>query len=289
MLRILFLLAIIPFTFIFAEDFTINPKSDPEFFEQIQKLQFGSIEERVVAADRLRFIRSKKAIRPLCNVLRGNPDRPLTGENSPYLKFTIAQTLAAIGHPAATTCIIEEFKNLEKQVKKEDEPEYTDPMLYKTVNAAGELLRALGRLPYNKTIQDTLTNALKHTNYYIRASAGDGLKFADQKENIASLVSALQDETRSYARTSILNAIVSLQHLANQYFFELTEQLADKDPVVRFRAAEALGEVNMREGELYLQKALAIEENATVRDEMQEDLQIVKAFKSPPPAMIFKH
>lgn len=68
------------------------------------------------------------------------------------------------------------------------------------VIAAGEILRTIGSYPYMKESEEVLVNALGHTNYYIRASAADGLKYMNRKETVNFLVSTLEKEKTNLPR-----------------------------------------------------------------------------------------
>ncbi|ENO73839.1 hypothetical protein LEP1GSC012_1764 [Leptospira interrogans serovar Valbuzzi str. Valbuzzi] len=69
-----------------------------------------------------------------------------------------------------------------------------------------------------KESEEVLVNALGHTNYYIRASAADGLKYMNRKETVNFLVSTLEKEKNEFTKAAILNAIVNIMKVADKAF-----------------------------------------------------------------------
>ncbi|AOP35353.1 hypothetical protein A0128_16800 [Leptospira tipperaryensis] len=255
--------------------------ADRAYFEQIRKLESGSYEEKVDAADYLKFVSNKLAVRPLLNALKGNPKVPKSLENHPYLKYTVAQALSVMDQEVAVKPTIEEYKKLEPTITEKDEPYFTTKEDYTMVIAAGEILRTIGSYPYAKESEDVLINALSHPNYYIRASAADGLKYMSRRETVNFLVSTLEKEKNDFTRAALLNSIVNILKVADKNFYTLCDMLKSESPSVRYRVSMALGEVDLKAAEFYLRQALLVEDKQSVRDQIRKDLGSVLGFKLP--------
>ncbi|ASV12121.1 MULTISPECIES: HEAT repeat domain-containing protein [Leptospira] len=271
---------------LFSSDKAIE-YADRVYFEQVRKLESGSYEEKLDAADYLKFVSNKLAVRPLLNALRGNPKIPKSLENHPYLKFTVAQALSVIDLEVAIKPTIEEYKKLEPTIQEKDEPYFTSKEDYTMVMAAGEILRTIGSYPYAKESEDVLVNALGHSNYYIRASAADGLKHMNRKETVNFLVSTLEKEKNDFTKAAILNSIVHILRVADKNFYALCDMLKSENPSVRYRTSMALGEVDLKAAEFYLRQALLVEDKQNVRDQIRKDLATVLGFKLPTISVIF--
>ncbi|PJZ69761.1 hypothetical protein CH373_11010 [Leptospira perolatii] len=259
----------------------IQEKQDQLFFEQVRRLETGTLEERIQAADYLKFVRSKLAVHPLLKALKGNPRVPKSDENFPTLKFVIAQALGAMEQEFTAQPMLEEYRRLETQILENEVPTFSSPDGYNMVIAVGELLRSVGSLPYDKTSADTISNALGHPNFYIRASAADGLKNQNKKDSLPALNAALDKEKNSFAKVSMLNAIVSINRIADKRFYELCDFLKDESSMVRYRASMALGEIDLKAGEMSLRQALLVEHIPMVREQIRKDLALVTGFKLP--------
>ncbi|MGJ4745227.1 HEAT repeat domain-containing protein [Leptospira sp. SA-E8] len=279
--RILILGIILSLTTQLSAKEQIHEKLDQLFYDQVEKLQSGNLEERIQAADYLKFVSSKLAVRPLLKALKGNPNVPKSDENSPTLKFTIAQALGAMESDISGPGMIEEFKKISATVQEADYPAFSSPEGYNTVIAAGEIIRNVGLLPYTKENQEAIINALNHPNFYVRASAADGLKNLNRKDVLSQLNSAIDKEKNPFAKVAILNAIVYINRIANQKFYDLCAFLKDESPMVRYRASIAVGEVDLKAGEYSLREALLIEHDKMVREQIKKDLASVTGFKMP--------
>ncbi|MGJ4752585.1 HEAT repeat domain-containing protein [Leptospira kmetyi] len=275
---ILFSICVLP---LFAGGDKAVEYADRAYFEQIRKLESGSYEEKVDAADYLKFVSNKLAVRPLLNALRGNPKTPKSLENHPYLKFTVAQALSMMDQEIAIKPTIEEYKKIEPTIQEKDEPYFTSKDDYTMVIAAGEILRTIGSYPYAKESEDVLVNALSHPNFYIRASAADGLKYMNRKETVNFLVSTLEKEKNDFTKAAILNSIVHIMRVADKSFYNLCDMLKSENPSVRYRVSMALGEVDLKAAEFYLRQALLVEDKQNVRDQIRKDLATVLGFKLP--------
>ncbi|MCE9500951.1 MAG: HEAT repeat domain-containing protein [Leptospira sp.] len=262
------------------ESYKVNDGSDQHFHHQVQMLWYGSLEERIRAIDTLRFIRSKRAIRPIIAALKGNPFIPNSEENSPLLKFQAAKAIAFMGQEVAIKPVIEVFKLNERNVTEEDRPSFSDEE-YKLVMALGEMLRTLGELELTKESFELLKASLTHKNYYIRASAADGMKSSRNKESLEPLKTAIANEKNEFARSSMLHAIISLDKNVDTYFKVFLDLLKSEDPQVRRRTSAGLGEIDIKMSEIALKKALLIEEDAIVRQQLKKDIGIVSGFKMP--------
>ena len=261
------------------EQYYINNKSDQDYYEFINLLAFGNKEERVYAAENLRYITSKKAVRPLIQAMKGNPDFPNAPENAPIIKFTIAQTLANMGQELAVKPLIEEYKKLEVKLDENAKLNFSSSLEYTDVMAAGEMLRAIGRLGNSEEIENTLNSALSHKNYYIRSSAADGMREMNKKSSIEKLKASLSQEKNDYAKTAILTAIVSINLSIDENFKALTEMLKNEDSSVRYRTSQGLGEIDLKVAEIYLKQALLIEEEPTVREQLKRDLKSIQSIE----------
>ncbi|EMJ98924.1 HEAT repeat domain-containing protein [Leptospira sp. WS58.C1] len=280
-LRILILGIILSLTSQISAKEMIHEKLDQLFYDQVDKLQSGNLEERIQAADYLKFVSSKLAVRPLLKALKGNPNVPKSDENSPTLKFTIAQALGAMESDISGPGMVEEFKKISATVQENDYPAFSSPEGYNTVIAAGEIIRNVGLLPYSKENQEAILNALNHPNFYVRASAADGLKNLNRKDALSQLNSAIDKEKNPFAKVAILNAIVYINRIANQKFYDLCAFLKDESPMVRYRASIAVGEVDLKAGEYSLREALLVEHDKMVREQIKKDLANVTGFKMP--------
>ncbi len=266
----------------------IYDKLDQLFFDQVKKLESGTLEERIQAADYLKFVTSKLAIRPLLKALRGNPNVPKSEENSPTLKFVVAQALGAMESDIAGPGMLEEFKRSSALVQENDVPIFSAPDGYNLVISTGEVIRSIGLLPYSKESQEVITAALGHPNYYIRASAADGLKNLNRKDSLSPLNAAIDKEKNPFAKVAILNAIVFINRIANQKFYDLCAFLKDNSPMVRYRTSMAVGEVDLKAGEYSLREALLIEHDPQVREQIKKDLASVTGFKMPANSLLFR-
>ena len=251
------------------------------FQKNVAILWYGSIEERVKAIDTLRFIRSKRAIRPLIAALKGNPLIPNSDENSPLLKFQAAKAIAFMGQDLAIKPVIEVFKLNEKSISEDDTPSFSEGNEYKLVMALGEMLRTLGELELTKESLELLKTTLNHKNYYLRASAADGIKLSKNKEAMDTMKSLITNEKNEYTRSALLHAIISLEKNADQYFKLFLDLLKSEDPQVRRRTSIGLGELDIKMAEIVLKKALLIEDDAIVRQQIKKDLSILTGFKIP--------
>ncbi|TGK07590.1 HEAT repeat domain-containing protein [Leptospira semungkisensis] len=280
-LRILSLGIISVFAFNLSAKEMIHEKLDQLFYDQVRKLDSGSLEEKIQAADYLKFVTSKLAVRPLLKALKGNPNVPKSDENSPSLKFVIAQALGAMESEISGPPMVDEIKRASALVQENDQPTFSAPDGYNLVISTGELLRNVGLLPYTKENQDAIIAGLSHSNFYIRASAADGLKNLNRKDTLSQLNSAIDKEKNPYAKVAILNAIVYINRIANQKFHDLCSFLKDESPMVRYRASMAVGEVDLKAGEYSLREALLIEHDQIVREQIKKDLANVTGFKMP--------
>lgn len=287
-LRILVLGIILSFAANLSAKEMIHEKLDQMFFDQIKKLESGNLEERIQAADYLKFVTSKLAVRPLLKALKGNPNVPKSDENSPTLKFVVAQALGAMESDISGSVMVEEFKRISPAVQENDVPTFSAPEGYNLVIATGEILRNIGLLPYAKENQDAIITALGHPNFYVRASAADGLKNLNRKDSLSQLNAAIDKEKNPFAKVAILNAIVYLNRIANQKFYDLCAFLKDESPLVRYRASIAVGEVDLKAGEFSLREALLVEHDPMVREQIKKDLANVTGFKMPQNSLLFR-
>ncbi|EPG65193.1 HEAT repeat domain-containing protein [Leptospira wolffii] len=287
-LRILVLGIILSFAANLSAKEMIHEKLDQMFFDQIKKLESGNLEERIQAADYLKFVTSKLAVRPLLKALKGNPNVPKSDENSPSLKFVVAQALGAMESDISGSVMVEEFKRISPAVQENDVPTFSAPEGYNLVIATGEILRNIGLLPYAKENQDAIIAALGHPNFYVRASAADGLKNLNRKDSLSQLNAAIDKEKNPFAKVAILNAIVYLNRIANQKFYDLCAFLKDESPLVRYRASIAVGEVDLKAGEFSLREALLVEHDPMVREQIKKDLANVTGFKMPQNSLLFR-
>ncbi|MDX1957025.1 MAG: hypothetical protein SFU98_00535 [Leptospiraceae bacterium] len=146
--------------------------TDKFFNEQIQKLDKGTLQEKVTAIDKLKKMKTRRALRPLIMTLRGvssNESTPaksqkqiiddsnevttinldISDNNAPVIKFWAARALADIGHEKAMKPMVEVYTALEKTIQDKDKPHYRDELEMKNIHAAAELLRMIGDLIEN--------------------------------------------------------------------------------------------------------------------------------------------
>lgn len=262
------------------------------------QLLFGEPNEAASAAEELVFIKNQNAMRALISALQGPANFPDSPNNTPRVKFHSARALGYIGNPKAAKYLIIEFNKVQEKItehkEKErrpfghiamgssiDSPYFFYKNDYTIVLAAGEMLRSLGRLEYTPEAETTLKDALKHKNFYIRASAGDGLRLLEKTENLGPLKEIIGSETNDYAKASILGAICTLERGATESFKQLTEMLKSDSPMARMKASHYLGEIDLRLAEVSMEKALEIEDDPIVYEQMRKDYKRIMAFKYP--------
>ncbi|MCC5816339.1 MAG: HEAT repeat domain-containing protein [Leptospira sp.] len=263
-----------------------------------QILLYGEPKEAAQAAEELAFMKSSIATRSLVTALQGPANFPTSPNNNPLIKFHSARALGIIGNPYAAKYLILEYnKNQEKIEEGKDQsprafshiamgnsidsPYFFFPDDYTIVLATGEMLRALGKLEYTPEAETTLKDALKHKNYYIRASAADGLRLMERKENLGPLKEVVGGETDDYAKASILGAVCFLERGATESFKQLTDMLKSDSPKARMKASHYLGEIDLRLAEVPMEKALAVEDDPIVYEQMRKDFKKIMAFKYP--------
>jgi hypothetical protein len=154
---------------IFSDDMeSYKEGSDKYFQENVQKLQYGSLKEKIIAVENLRRVKSKRALRPFIFALKGtstygdakpgvvqpedpNIDQPvinveLSEHNDPTLKFIVSQAIADIGSERGMPALVEVYNAWEKKITKDEKVHL--PVLDKmnNVNAVAEVLRSIGKL-----------------------------------------------------------------------------------------------------------------------------------------------
>jgi|GEM_PF-1894456 hypothetical protein len=275
------------------------PEPNLEIYERLnEKLLYGEPVEAAYAAEELMFFNSRRAVRSLVKALKGPENFPQSPRNNPLVKFHAARALGILGSSYAAKPLIEEYTflqvkitELKQEPKKSlahvstgdsiNSPYFFDKDDYTMPLATGEMLRALGRLEYTVEAENTLKDALKHKNSYIRASAADGLRLMERVENLGPLKEVVGSETDDYAKASLLGAICTMERGATQSFKELTSMLTSDDPGARMKASHYLGEIDLRLAEVPLSQALEIEDDVIVYNQMKKDLKRIMAFKRP--------
>lgn len=262
------------------------------------KLLYGEPYEVATAAEELAFIRNPNAVRVLQEALVGSPNFPDSPRHTPIVKFHTARALGFIGRKEAAKALILEYNKYQDKIEENkkpsprpfgyiamgnsiDSPYFYHQNDYTIVLAVGEMLRALGRLEYTPEAETTLKDALKHKNFYIRASAADGLRLLEKVENLGVLKEAVGGETDDYAKASMLGAICTLERGATESFQQLTEMLKSDQPMARMKASFYLGEIELRLAEVPLQKAMEVEDDPIVYEQMRKDFKKVMSFKYP--------
>ncbi|TGL72188.1 HEAT repeat domain-containing protein [Leptospira jelokensis] len=275
-------------------------ETDSTFFEtQRKRLNSSDIFEIRDAIDRLTFIKSSRGVRDILSVLEGNPNFPTSETNAPAVKFYASRALAKEGDKIAVPILIKTFQNESPKLVEHNPPKQrkiidgvadrhsnSSPYFYEDgeismVLACGEILRALGSLPFSEESEKTIKQALAHPNFYIRSSAADAMYESKRKEFLPSLSEALGKEQIPYARIAILAGIVGIERLPNQNFKSVTEFLSDLDPEVRKKASEALRRLDLRIAAPYLEKAIQLENHPIVLSQMKEDHSYLISFRSP--------
>ncbi|WCL50561.1 HEAT repeat domain-containing protein [Leptospira sp. GIMC2001] len=275
------------------------PEPNLEIYEKLtRQLLYGEPEQAANAAEELMFFNSRRSVRTLVNALKGPDNFPDSPSNTNLVKFHSARALGYLGSPYAAKPLIEEFTKVQdkiEEIKFNEKRKFGFVAMGDSVNspyffykndytvtlAAGEMLRALGRLEYTVEAENTLKDALKHKNAYVRASAADGIRLMERVENLGPLKEVIGSETEDYAKASILGAICTLERGATESFKQLTEMLSSDYPGARMKASHYLGEINLRLAEVPLTKALEIEDNQIVYSQMKKDLKRIMAFKMP--------
>lgn len=293
--------------------------SDKFFEETVAKLNRGTLKQKLEAIDKFRQMKTRRALRPLIAALRGTtvdgekPTKDLkistkNGEktddkianvdieehNQPIIRFLASQAIAELYHEMGMKPMVEVYKQMAEKIDENAKVyAYTNEFdQVNAVNAAGEILRSIGKLADslelleedkdshlkpNKIAIDlaleTLKEALSHKHYFIRATAADGLYFSHKKEAIEILNSVVDNEKDNYAKAAILSAIIGLQPGNSARMMELAEFLKDPSPVVRLRASQGLGNSRIQVAEGYLVRALQYEESPTVRAQMKSDIK----------------
>lgn len=291
-----YLLWILCFLTIFTT--TITSESNEFYLEQKNRLLDSDPKVVRDAIDRLAFVRSSRGVRDILQALEGAPNFPDSPLNSPAIKFYAAQALGKKGESIVISPIIEVYKRdcnkiTERTLSKRkltdpvsDSKNTKSPYFYgegehNIVLACGEMLRALGELPYREDSFTVLKTALEFPNFYIRSSAADGLYYTERKESISLLTNQLGKETDSYAKVMILSAILGLERLPNANFRQILEFLQSKDPEIRKKSSMALTRLRLGIAAPYLKKAIEIENEPDVLQQMQEDYSRITAFQPP--------
>jgi len=306
-----------------ADDMEIYKESSDRYFnENVEKLNHGTLKEKIIAVENLRRIKTKRALRPFILALKGSSDvtstpkngvvqpevpevdQPLVNvdlpqNNAPALKFLLAQAIADIASERGMPALVEVYGVVEKKVTPNEKVNLPKIEDMNNVNAAGELLRSIGKLierlentqevdgvKYRpvadavKSGMETLKAGLTHSHYYIRSNAADGLRNTNRPEALKSLYEAVQNEKDDYTKAAILSAIIGLKSSDSEKFFDLAELIKSDRPDVRIRVSIGLGQADVTNAALYLRHAMQFEENTTVRDQMKRDLQNLTSFRT---------
>jgi HEAT repeat protein len=151
-------------------------------------ISYGSIQQKIDAIEKLRKVKSKRALRPLILALKGvsvdsaatkqyvypsklsDVDNPptvnvdLSEHNSPQIKFLAAQALGEIGHESALKPLTEVYKALLEKVGEKERPAFNEnieptlskdyPQDYPLTLSVNEIARAIGTLISNFNRED---------------------------------------------------------------------------------------------------------------------------------------
>ncbi len=262
-------------------------------------------------------------------------DANISEHNAPILKYLASQAIADLGHSRGMQPLVDVFYHWQDRIKENDKPTYGKDENMRLVVGIAEVLRSIGTLIDNMDVKeesadekkdkkktpildsikvgiDTLTFALGHPNYFIRAAAADGLRNTYRKEGMDKLLERLKAETdaskklwdertnrqknialakrHDYVTVAILSAIIGIEPHASEKFLELTEMLKHDDPYIRMRASIGLGDSGISNAEHYLRQALRIEDNMLVREQLKRDIKAATEFFPPsaPTNALFK-
>jgi HEAT repeat protein len=282
--------------------YSVRPMNEKKFFETIDLLRFGTFQEKLDAIGVLEQNKSRGAIPPLSLALSGehvqpNPDTEYSHalvsipslDDVPEIKFYSARALGQLGHEEGIAPLIKEYKKREATIQETDKPLYSEHLnnpMTKQINmplvmAVGEMLNALGDLPPTKESIETLKEALNHKNYYVRASAAEGLRRLGRMNTIEALEGALANEKVDYTKAAILSSLVGISKTENKHFVELVKLLGNANPNVQSRAAYGLAVSKVRTAETALRQQLEIEDHDMVRKDLKESITIVTSFLYP--------
>lgn len=147
--------------------------------------------------------------------MEGNPNFPTSEANAPAVKFYASKAMAKKGDKIAVPVLIKTFQKESEKLVEHNPPKQrkisdgvadrhsnSSPYFYEDgeismVLACGEILRALGSLPFSEASEGTIKQALAHPNFYIRSSAADAMFESKRKEFLPSLSEALRKRTNS--------------------------------------------------------------------------------------------
>jgi hypothetical protein len=169
MIRFSILIAVLLTAGLTADDMEVYKESSDRYFqEQVERLNGGSLREKIIAVENLRRIKSKRALRPLIFALKGTStygeakkgvvqpenseiDQPLVNvdlpqNNEPALKFLASQAIADIGSERGMSALVEVYNVLEKKIPENEKVNLPKIEEMNNVNAAGEILRSIGKL-----------------------------------------------------------------------------------------------------------------------------------------------
>ncbi|MCZ8151256.1 MAG: hypothetical protein O9292_02500 [Rhodobacteraceae bacterium] len=266
--------------------------------EQRTHLSSTDPKEVIEAIEKISLLGGNLGVRDLIQTLHGTPNFPLSMQNAPVIKFYAARALAYKGDVVAVPAIIKEFKDKSSalaervQTKRKIQdpvfgsdslasPYFFNPDDMSIVLACGEMLRTLAALPLTDESTKVIQEALKHKNFYIRASAADAIYLTNRIQLTTGLAEIISNEKDDFAKVAMTSALAGLEKLPNQNFKSLLTFLENSDGEIRKKASEGLVRMDLKLGATYLEKAIGRENDPRVLYQLKEDYRMITSFRVP--------
>lgn len=239
----------------------------------IKKIISGSTNERIAAIRRCSVRRYKFCLRPILASLKIDKSNPMVNPWSIRLKA--ARALGQIQSVLAVNDLMESLeleaeaaKNLNEKKKNTIEFAKRERIKQDVFNhelIMASIIYSLGQLKDKRAIEK-VRHYIKHDNRYIRKTTTEALGLLKDSSLAGDLSSRLKDEKDGWVKAFILKSLISLKRDRDKEIEQqLYELLKDKNPVVRFHAADAIIELELHESKPWVVDALKHEEERWVR------------------------
>ena len=239
----------------------------------IEKIISGSKSERMAAIRRCSVRRYKFCLRPILKSLKIDKSNPMANPWSVRLKA--ARALGRIRSTLAVNDLMESLEleeeaaqNLNEEKKNTIELAKRERIEQNVLNhelIMASIIYSLGQLKDKRAVEK-VRPYIKHDNRYIRKATTEAVGLLKDSALAGDLNSRLKDEKDGWVKAFMLKSLISLKSghdkETEQQLYEL---LKDKNPVVRFHAADAIIELELHESKPWVVDALKHEEERWVR------------------------